>query len=359
VVRLGEQGDGSLPTIQDVAAFIAEVQRLVPTSKVGLYCNRSDVDVDQRQGWRWAVDCAVRRHRSRTQRPTGCSGSTPTSPLDLRTSKFTNEVDLLKWATVAVLKPVQPDVFQPPVVEPKPENVGVWVVDPAKVSTVLLGRDGGGTIGRELSPGTTISDGVAFVKNSVGRYALLRSDGYSYDREFLTQTGAGPVARPFPVIPDYDIDERIKFRGRLTCRCVAVSLPWVEHAMLEAGVIKFNIDLYQGGYNTSVSASYGTHAKGGNTDVGQYSDAALKVWREMGWTIQRRTVAQGFTGAHGHGWPKGCTHLAPAAVDQRTSWENGRDGLRQNQPITGPAPKGKATPTWDAALSAYLKQVGA
>jgi hypothetical protein len=202
---------------------------------------------------------------------------------------------------------------------------------------------------------------VEFVKNNVGRYALLRSDGWSYDREYLVQIGAGPVpvGRDYPVIPDYDTTERIRFRGGLVCRCVAISLPWVEFAMLEAGVIKFNLDFYQFGYRNDVSASAGTHAKGGNTDVGQYTDAALKVWRAMGWTMQRRTAAQGFTDAHGHGWPKGCPHLSAGAEVQRRAWDAGRDGLRQNRLITGPAPTGKNTPKWDAALSAYLKKIGA
>lgn len=367
-----KQNDGKHPTPAEAAIFIAEVQRLVPTSKVGLYCNRSDwVSTPVKAGdGLWIAEYDVDKPGTTTD---WVFWQHTRTPLDRNWAKFTSRADLDKWCNVNRVPVVKPPVVNPappvdkpvdvvpPVVEPAPENVGVWAVDPAQVSTVLLGRDANGKTGNALSPAATIADAAGFVKNSVGKPALLRSDGWSYDRSFLVQVGAGPVpaTRQLPVVPDYDATERIKFRGRLVCRCVAVSLPWVEHAMLEAGVIKFNLDIYQGGYNTAVSASAGTHAKGGNTDVGQYSDAALRIWREMGWAMQRRTVAQGFSGAHGHGWPKGCPHLSPDAITQRNAWQNGRDGLRQNLLITGPAPKGKSTPNWDDALSAYLKKIGA
>ena len=108
--------------------------------------------------------------------------------------------------------------------------------------------------------------------------------------------------------------ERIPFRGRLVCSCVATSLPLVEQAMIKAGVIKYNIDIYQAGYNRGgVSASAGTHDRGGCIDVGQYSTTALAIWRLWGWAMQARTRAQGFT-PHGHGSPKGCPHLSAGAA---------------------------------------------
>ena len=144
--------------------------------------------------------------------------------------------------------------------------------------------------------------------------------------------------------------ERIPFRGRLVCECVATSLPLVEKAMIKAGVIKYSIDIYQAGYNRGgVSASAGTHDRGGCIDVGQYSQIALTIWRLWGWAMQARTRAQGFS-PHGHGWPKGCPHLSAGAAYQASEWQAGRNGLRDRRAITGPGPIGRSTPTWAQAL---------
>jgi hypothetical protein len=237
---------------------------------------------------------------------------------------------------------------------PPPSDVGDWMVNPDKVTTHLRGRDKAGAVVTELKPGTVITDGVAFGPNWLGRIALWTAGGVSYDREFLVQVGPDPdPERPLPVIPTYDGTERLRFRNRRVCICVATSLPFVEHRMLEEGVIRFNIDIYQGGYNTTVTASKGTHDEGGNTDVGQYSFAALKIWREMGWAMQHRTKAQGFSGDHGHGWPVGCPHLSEGAEWQASEWNLYRNGLRSRGRVTGPAPTGKLTPTWVDGLMAY------
>jgi hypothetical protein len=259
---------------------------------------------------------------------------------------------------------IDPDILwdtKTPEAPPPPptSDVGDWMVNPDKVTTHLRGRDKAGAIVTELKPGTVITDGVAFAPNWLGRVALWTAGGVSYDREFLVQVAPGPVpvpetpTRPLPVIPEYDGTERLRFRGRRVCICVATSLPYVEHRMLEEGVIRFNIDIYQGGYNTTVVASKGTHDEGGNTDAGQYSFAALKIWREMGWAMQHRTEAQGFSGDHGHGWPVGCPHLSEGAEWQASEWNLYRNGLRSRGRVTGPAPTGKLTPTWVDGLMAY------
>jgi hypothetical protein len=158
-----------------------------------------------------------------------------------------------------------------------------------------------------------------------------------------SETDTGPVPRTAS-------SSKVRFRGRWTCKCVATSLPLVEQAMKNKGIIKNNVDIFQMGYNTGgVAASAGTHNGGGNTDVGQYSDAALKEWREWGWTQQRRTRAQGFD-PHGHGWPKGCPHLSSGAKYQASEWQAGRNGLKGRGPITGPGPTGKNTPTWTQGI---------
>jgi len=130
---------------------------------------------------------------------------------------------------------------------------------------------------------------------------------------------------------------KVPFRGGFTCTCVARSLPLVEQVMLSRGLIGESIDGLQYGWRGDVGASAGTHAMGGNTDVGQYSDAHIAVWRWAGWTIQHRTRAQGFD-PHGHGWPWGCSHLSPAGQSQATQWRNGTNGLVSRGPILGPYP---------------------
>lgn len=263
-----KQSDGTRPSVQDVAAFISAVQQSVLTSKVGLYCSRSDwitTTVKAGDGL-WIAQYGVDKPDTSTD---WVFWQHTDKPIDQNVSKFTNQVDLLRW--------------------------------------------------------------------------------------LKTQR------RRFPVVPDYDIDERIKFRGGRVCRCLAVSLPWIEYAMLEAGVIKYNLDFFQFGYRTDVAASARTHAAGQMIDTGQYSPAALKIWREFGYMMQHRTVAQGFIN-HGHGGPKGCPHGSTgssSAQNQERAWNRGRDGLLQNRLIEGPEPKGAATPRWDVALSAYLKKIGA
>ena len=148
-------------------------------------------------------------------------------------------------------------------------------------------------------------------------------------------------------------DAKQYFRGGYTCVCLVTIIPLIEKEMIAKGIIKHSIDVHQWGYRNDVSASAGTHAEAGVLDVAQYSDAALKVWREWGVEMQHRTKAQGFSMAHGHGVVKGCTHRSNAAYLQHVDWEKGKNGLRSHGPITGPEPKGKNTPTWQVALKTH------
>lgn len=143
--------------------------------------------------------------------------------------------------------------------------------------------------------------------------------------------------------------ERLPFRGGLTCLCVATSLPIVEAEMLQLGLIKRSVDVFQLGYNAGgVAASAGTHDGGGATDVGQFSPAHLAIWRKYGWTTQHRTRAQGFAADHGHGFPYGCPHLSAGARFQASEWAAGRNGLRSRGYVSGP---GFQVVTWKAALA--------
>jgi hypothetical protein len=170
-------------------------------------------------------------------------------------------------------------------------------------------------------------------------------------RAVVPAVGIGDVTNAGTKIPDPTGDERsVSFRGGRTCVCVAFSLPLVEREMIRRGLIKRSIDIWQFGYRNDVKASAGYHAKGGNTDVDQFSDEQLRCWRECGWAMQRRDV--GFATKHGHGWPVGCPHLAKP--DQVRSWLNGRNGLRGGGKISGPGPVGKDTPSWRKAAARLL-----
>jgi hypothetical protein len=163
--------------------------------------------------------------------------------------------------------------------------------------------------------------------------------------------GLGDVTNPGAPVPDPTGDERsVSFRGGRTCVCVAFSLPLVEREMIRRGLIKRSIDVWQFGYRNDVKASAGYHARGGNTDVAQFSDEQLRCWRECGWAMQRRDV--GFATKHGHGWPVGCPHLAKQ--DQVKSWLKGRNGLVGNGKIAGPGPVGTDTPHWREAAARLL-----
>ena len=159
-----------------------------------------------------------------------------------------------------------------------------------------------------------------------------------------------PVVTPTPEDPDV---AKVKFRGGWTCSCVATSLPLVEQDMIRRGLIKHNIDIFQLGYRTDVSASAGTHAAGGNTDVAQFSDAQIDVWRLWGWTIQHRTKAQGFDMDHGHGWPLGCPHLSPGGKAQAVQWANRQNGLVSKGRVAGRWP----IDDWKTAMKKRLAEI--
>ena len=115
------------------------------------------------------------------------------------------------------------------------------------------------------------------------------------------------------------------FRGKTACDCLAKWLPVFERELLDLGVVKKNIDVYQliGG----AAASAGTHSTGGAFDIGQMQRTALVIARQMGadatWV---RTKAQGFKTPHTHGVLRGCPHNGPARY-QIAAVDAGFNGL--------------------------------
>lgn len=124
--------------------------------------------------------------------------------------------------------------------------------------------------------------------------------------------------------PDRD---RVIFRGRPACRCLAAWLPVYERELLDVGIIKKSIDIYQ--LIGTAAASAGTHA-GGAADIAQVHPRAVAIARAMGadaaWA---RRKSQGFDDDHTHLVLTGCPHNA-AARYQITAVRAGYNGLGKN-----------------------------
>lgn len=154
--------------------------------------------------------------------------------------------------------------------------------------------------------------------------------------------------------------------GIYGCPCVNESLPLLQMVHLIRGDISNSLDVYQGCYHPGVGASAGSHDKGGPVDIGQFESRQLRTQRECGWGAQHRTRAQGFSADHNHMFPIGCPHGSPLAMSQQRAWQNGRNGLLGNGPITGPGPIGTETPHWkegvklmEAEIMSFADQVAA
>lgn len=136
------------------------------------------------------------------------------------------------------------------------------------------------------------------------------------------------------------------WRGGYVCECVTLIYPVMESRMAKT------FGFFQYGYNAGgVSASAGTHDAGGTTDHGQDSWDELTIQRECGAAAWGRTPAEGFD-PHCHSVLCGCPHLSSGAADQVNDYRNGRNGLANNGPDTGPD---VAYITWQ---DAYYKYAG-
>ena len=221
----------------------------------------------------------------------------------------------------------------------------VLVADFAKTASVLKSS-------LKASPRTTFR--VRLFKNAAAVLRLRLDPDVLWDTKTPTKP-AGPVpappATPTPT-PEVSDVAKVKFRGGWTCSCVATSLPLVEKDMIRRGLIKKNIDIFQLGYRPGgTAASAGTHDEGGCTDVDQYSEAQIKVWREWGWTMQKR-VGVG-SGTHAHGWPYKCPHLAPDAKSQERDWDRKDAGLVGAGKVVGPWP----IQDWKTAMKKRLAEI--
>lgn len=97
------------------------------------------------------------------------------------------------------------------------------------------------------------------------------------------------------------------FRGFPCCTCLAEWLPRYERELLNAGIIKQSIDIYQ--LRGGAPASGGTHTQGGAYDIVQRSPEAIRIARRMGSAAWAR---EDMRPPHQHGVLKGCDTNDPA-----------------------------------------------
>lgn len=111
----------------------------------------------------------------------------------------------------------------------------------------------------------------------------------------------------------------------------------------------------QGSFNSSVSASAGTHSGGGAVDVSirNYSNAnqlkILKAFRMAGFAAWIRNSNDGMP-VHLHGIAIGCTTASSGAKSQVRSYFNHRNGLASNGPDRYARSVGYPMPDWAKRL---------
>lgn len=119
--------------------------------------------------------------------------------------------------------------------------------------------------------------------------------------------------------------EYITFRGVTVDRKTAAALQVVENRLGRKLVV------IQGHNPGGVTASAGTHDKGGVVDLGVADWAnTLKVCKQVGFAIWHRTPDEGPWVEHLHGCLIGHQNMTDLAVRQVQSYLAGRNGLSDN-----------------------------
>lgn len=122
------------------------------------------------------------------------------------------------------------------------------------------------------------------------------------------------------------------WRGRTNVDALTIAA--IEHAE-DTGGHEFTVT--QGSYQSSVSASAGTHDHGGAVDLRWCGhDACIRALRRAGMAAWHRTPAQGSWPDHIHAVVVDHPDLAPAAARQVVAYRAGLNGLANNGPDDGP-----------------------
>lgn len=125
---------------------------------------------------------------------------------------------------------------------------------------------------------------------------------------------------------------RPSWRGRTNVDALTIAA--LEQAEEYAG---HEFAITQGSYQSSVSASAGTHDRGGALDLAWTGDPDdVRALRRAGFAAWHRSPAQGPWGHHIHAVVVDHPDLAPSAARQVVAYRNGRNGLANNGPDDGP-----------------------
>ncbi len=180
---------GTHPSVDDAAQFIAEVKRLLPENRVGLYCNRSDWnDTTVKAGdFLWIAEYGVKAPAIKAQWDFWQYND---KPIDMNLSRFLTVDELKAWAHITPPTPKPPQI--PPAVEPPVELPPVPPTirhsDKYKADYVWYGKGGGhdgGWIPVNLVP---ILDAVA---KATGKKIRLSQGGLSNSVPASGQTHNG------------------------------------------------------------------------------------------------------------------------------------------------------------------------
>lgn len=126
--------------------------------------------------------------------------------------------------------------------------------------------------------------------------------------------------------------ERPLWRGRTNVDALTISC--IEKAETIGG---HKFDITQGSYQSSVTASAGTHDRGGAVDLRWCGHGyCILALRQAGMAAWHRNPEQGPWVDHIHAVVYGHPDLAPAAARQITALLAGRNGLANNGPDDGP-----------------------
>lgn len=157
--------------------------------------------------------------------------------------------------------------------------------------------------------------------------------------------------------PEPDPLARPSWRGRTNVDALTISC--IERAE-EMGTHEFIVT--QGSYQSTVSASAGTHDKGGAVDLRWCGhDKCILNLRKAGMAAWHRRPSQGPWPDHIHAVVVNHPLLAPSAARQVVSYRAGRNGLANNGADDGPRLNPIPTPIWpwpeEDPMADYAKQL--